>query len=369
MQRSAIFSSKNSRRERNGLRVRTRVVRRLVYNAMAIPPRALLRRNHRTGRFSSRWSFSGNRLPPVRFLPQLLCQTLFDKKIQPNEHFFKVFLPDSSILSIEKPTDGKDLTMARSTNFIPAASPLPGLRSRMCFTLIELLIVIAIIAILAAMLLPMLNKARGKAQDIQCLTNLRQIGTYLNLYIAANNDLIPAASRNISPTLHGRWSDMLMPLYRPGIELKNDCTLEGPSSEKTAIGIFHCPRQSETFNPQERRTNYGINSASMYKPPFRIGFGTGNNGSGNVQVVKLNMIRKPSGRFAIFDIDRLGASPGSCAGMRDEMFQDRTNNTFVIWRHGNHDSANILFADMHAKALTRAQIPDNIDTPSWSNRR
>jgi prepilin-type N-terminal cleavage/methylation domain-containing protein/prepilin-type processing-associated H-X9-DG protein len=76
------------------------------------------------------------------------------------------------------------------------------------FTLVELLVVLAIIGVLMALLMPALSKARRAGQNLQCLSNVRQIGLATFMYAQPNRDWIPP--RDVTTPVFKNWASFLV---------------------------------------------------------------------------------------------------------------------------------------------------------------
>ncbi len=132
------------------------------------------------------------------------------------------------------------------------------------FTLVELLVVIAIIAILAALLMPAMGRARDKAREAACVSNIRQIYVFCNLYGQDNNMYLPPADR----ITERQWQSWDWPLF-----LHNYLTAYvSPHSN-----VFLCPG----WNPNENYmsgmttvgTPYNSYAGSVPATPLNLGEG------------------------------------------------------------------------------------------------
>jgi len=98
------------------------------------------------------------------------------------------------------------------------------------FTLIELLVVIAIIAILAAILFPVFAKAREKARQTSCLSNVKQIGLGFMMYAQDYDETLPPGRVNAGLPGDYWWYDCLVPY------MKNTQILNCPSKRTIPVG-------------------------------------------------------------------------------------------------------------------------------------
>ena len=205
--------------------------------------------------------------------------------------------------------------------------------SRSGFTLIELLVVIAIIAILAAILFPVFAQAKEAAKKTQCLSNTKQIGVGLYMYLNDFDDTLPMANYPTSPSnvpsafsyLSGgaggyvaqNWADLIQTYVRN-------------------YQVFKCP--DDTSGPL---INNGV-AVPGYPLSYALNyyfFRTLSGFYGSVTGGPLSVVTEPSGRLFIVE----GAS-----SISQEVVSPRPSRAVGLSRHQQIGS-NYVYADTHAK--------------------
>ena len=155
--------------------------------------------------------------------------------------------------------------------------PAVSTRKRAAFTLVELLVVIGIIAVLIAMLLPALQKAREQAKLTQCMSNLRQLGIGTQLYRHHNRDFYPPRVifvRNMASGVEGAAvtrASVFSWTGKQGDQPFINVTVRDMTTEKRYINKFlvtaldfsspfeiaHCPSDDQGY--REWGTSYSMN--------------------------------------------------------------------------------------------------------------
>lgn len=203
-------------------------------------------------------------------------------------------------------------------------------RTQKGFTLVELLVVITIIAMLMALLIPVVGRAREKARQTQCMNNQRQIGEGTQIYNTSNNGLMPSSlSYVMDPNTKqyyvlGWAQGLISNLGRDDLSIGKMPDYSVIYSSKPYVDLLVCPDDATKVNATGAPMTYVVNG------------GCRNNYSG------------PSSGFPV---------DWSANGMWD--CRVNANGTTPITR------TTVDYAGKHDGAATTISLSENIDTNSY----
>jgi len=229
------------------------------------------------------------------------------------------------------------------------------------FTLIELLVVIAIISILAAILFPVFARARENARKAACMSNLKQIGLGMMMYIQDFDETFPVAYQSWVPTDRMYWYQILDPY------IKNQ-------------QVFVCPTAGQIIKSDgttvQYSGGYGYNVSGTWReggsgPKYKgNGFGYRNQGTwytpSGTGPVKLSAVDEPANTIQITDPASFGYASNGLAAVgyvNDKKYMPVLHGGKVgPFAEGESGTApplegggNYLFADGHVKWMAASQ--------------
>jgi len=253
------------------------------------------------------------------------------------------------------------------------------IRDRDGFTLIELLVVIAIIAILAGMLLPALARAKSKAQQTACISNLRQVGLAFAQYLPDNAETFPGvASRGAYEPMVEDWIfwNLNRATSRPGFprEYFNDARNSAIARHIGAFNtnLFRCPGDRDVLQREKDwRARPTSGNPYLYSYSLLSHITDRNRGVGSIYQpgqpplhFKNPQIIQPSNKMVVAEENgNASAYPG--AGIIDDgrfVPGDGTAGNVLSGRHRLTSRTSpreflkgmgdVLFADGHVSAMT-----------------
>lgn len=230
------------------------------------------------------------------------------------------------------------------------------------FTLIELLVVIAIISLLAAILFPVFAQARERARAASCLSNLKQIGIGMMMYVQDYDEKYFARTHYPGNTYAGQTATNTYSWQPPNDTANDDKWILRPYIKNRQV--FYCPSYSKADNPDTPQPpiGYAYNLVAGYP-----------NSWADVPLLSLSIVQEPSRMVAFVDSTwTRDAYPSTTSTFHVNYCRQLTGASYNVCNadkrfYGRHqDGVNVLYMDGHAKWAKVSALYNNAQAyPVW----